>query len=126
MTITIHSENYSTIRYVFLSYIISKIISNSIYIDYSFMEQKKKILEQQAEIQRQKQQQSKNYFGYSPKPQFNAPQNFSTSPQASSSSPSMQNFKKSSASTYPPAYYPPPPPSNYPPATYPDSRFSFK
>jgi hypothetical protein len=90
------------------------------------MEQKKKILEQQAEIQRQKQQQSKNYFGYSPKPQFNAPQNFSTSPLASSSS-SMQNFKKSSASTYPPAYYPPPPPaSNYPPATYPDSRFSFK
>jgi hypothetical protein len=38
----------------------------------SFLEQKKKILEQQQEMERQKKQQNK-YTGYSPFPQFNRP-----------------------------------------------------
>jgi len=37
----------------------------------SFLEQKKKILEQQQEMERQKQQ--NKYTGYSPFPQFNRP-----------------------------------------------------
>lgn len=60
----------------------------------SFLEQKKRILEQQQEIQRQKQQ-NKTYYGaaYSQKPQFNRPQ--SAAPQQSPS--------------YPPTYYSQPP-----------------
>lgn len=38
---------------------------NSIFIDMSFLEQKKRILEQQKQFQRQQQQQ-RSYYGYSP------------------------------------------------------------
>jgi hypothetical protein len=71
-----------------------------IFVDMSFLEQKKRILERQAEIERQKQQ-HKTYYGssYSQKPQFNRPP--STAP------PQQQQF------------------SSYPPAVYPNSRYSF-
>lgn len=62
----------------------------------SFLEQKKKILEQQQEIQRQNQQKNPN-IGYSPMPQFNRPQNFAST-QARPTQPAP--------SSYPPAYYP--------------------
>lgn len=68
----------------------------------SFLEQKKKILAEQQEIQRQKQQ-NKTYFGYNPKPHFNRPQNYAPPPRAQPSQPSQ---------------------SSYPPAFPPDSRFS--
>jgi hypothetical protein len=44
----------------------------SVFIDMSFLEQKQRILEQQQELQRQKQQEKK-YAGYCPYPQFNRP-----------------------------------------------------
>lgn len=53
----------------------------------SFLEQKKRILEQQQANERQKQQ---NYVGWSPKPQFNRP-----APHVPQHAP-----------RYPPTYYP--------------------
>lgn len=69
----------------------------------SFLEQKKRILERQQEIERQKQQ-HKTYYGssYSQKPQFNRPQ-----------------------SAAPPQVQPQQQFSSYPPAIYPNSRYSF-
>ncbi|CRK96116.1 CLUMA_CG009547, isoform D [Clunio marinus] len=65
-----------------------------IFIDMSFMEQKKRILAEQEEIKRQKQQ-NKSYFGYSPKPQFNRPPTASAPPQQSPNSsfpPAFRSF----------------------------------
>lgn len=70
----------------------------------SFLEQKKRILERQQEIERQKQQ-HKTYYGssYSQKPQFNRPPSTGPPPMQAP----QQQF------------------SSYPPAVYPTSRYSF-
>lgn len=64
----------------------------------SFLEQKKKILEQQQELQRQKQQNKNNNFSYSSLPQFNRPQ--------TAAPPHVQPQSQKSQSSYPPVYYP--------------------